>query len=484
MSTRNGKRSRATLRQRGVALVAVLLSLLLITLLGLALTAMAMLSVTISTNDREASEAFYIADAGVAHARRLILLQPPAGPDFDSFLRAGNGVACDGDELSVAPAPPLLPGDSIRSVTAGGHPFGPIGRYEVTVCDDHAAETSAAPNPPNLPDNDPNNDANGTILVRSVGSGRNDATATIEIVVSVIPLPGLLVNGNLRINGNPALTGAGGAAHANGILEVSGVPCAEDYFSATGTVSGSGGARTNAETGTSCGNNPPRGSDPVPDLRPGAPRIPIPPINPADFRGQADFILGADGVIRDQAGTDVTRANPDWSWDPGNRRWVAGNNIGAGTYYAEGNIEISGNPGAGGPPGRPPLALSLIAEGWINISGNPSVQPDLIVGARAISMVAGTDLRISGNPATNYQGLHFAKHQIDFSGNPTINGQVIAENEGDFGTPQNLVVLQQGGFMGVSGNPTLNYTGTGGFSGIGVTGWRECRGMNPANPCQ
>jgi len=42
--------------------------------------------------------------------------------------------------------------------------------------------------------------------------------------------------------------------------------------------------------------------------------------------------------------------------------------------------------------------------------------------------VTGTDLRISGNPAAgsnNYNGIHYARHQIGFTGNPDINEIVI-----------------------------------------------------------
>ena len=51
-------------------------------------------------------------------------------------------------------------------------------------------------------------------------------------------------------------------------------------------------------------------------------------------------------------------------------------------------------------------------------------------------MVAGTDLKINGNPGTIYEGIHYAGHQIGFSGNPNINGQVFAYNEVDTPYPK------------------------------------------------
>ena len=114
--------------------------------------------------------------------------------------------------------------------------------------------------------------------------------------------------------------------------------------------------------------------------------------------------------------------------------------------------------------------------------------PDLTIGGKAYSMVATTDLKINGNPGTNYEGIHYAGHQIDFSGNPVINGQVFANNEADTPYPNpggiNLVVLEADGFMKISGNPTINYSGAGGAVATATAGWRECRGVNPANPCQ
>ena len=479
--------------QRGIALIAVLLTLLIVTMLGLAVNTLGTLDLAIGTNERHAAEVLYIAEAGITHARSLILGQSmgfnaEAGitqapslnlgqlMGFDASLQGGNGTACDGDELSSTPRPPFSAADAIPGA---GMTVLPGGSYRVFVCDDHSVEISLSP-----PNTDPNVDANGTVLVRSVGTGRNGATATLEVTFMQVPLPGLLVDGNLRINGNPELTGPGGAVHANGELELPGNPCAAEYFSSATTVTG------DAQTGD-C----PSGSDNPTDLRPGQSPIAIPPIRPADYRSAADYILGNDGQVYNPAGAQIgtpgSGAFNDWSWDPGNRRWVAGNDIPAGTYYADDtpngtpntpaaatSIEIWGNPQG---PGGAAIALTLIATGWINVSGNPKMRPDLSVGAQSISMLAGTDLSISGNPSIIHQGLHFAGHQISFSGNPVINGQVIADNEADFGVPENLVEWKSGKFMEVSGNATINSIG--GLTTTKMAAWRECRGSNPADPC-
>jgi hypothetical protein len=461
-----------SIRQRGQALIVALLTLLVLTLLGLALTSMSMVSMTVSINEREASEALYVADSGIAHATAILATQ--SWPNFDPALRSGDAQGCTGDELQAAPPGAVGFPPTAELIPAAGRAFPPAGSYQVRVCDDHALE-QATNRPPALPDADPNHDANERVLIRSTGIGRNGATATIEAMLARVELPGILVDGNLRINGNVSVMGAGGSVHANGELDLVGNPCAQQYFSASGGVSGAGSAQGGAGcTGAGA------------DVRSAQDSIPVPVIAPASLRPRADYLLGADGLIRNQAGAVVTLAS--WSWDAGSRRWSGGGNIPAGTYYAAGNIDISGNPGRGG-PGPSPLPLTLIAEGWIDVTGTPNLVPAL-AGTPSYSFVAGTDVRLAGNPGTTYSGLIYAGDQIDFTGNPNVNGQVIAKNNGDLGYPpnpaspgQNNLVRLQGGYMVISGDVRVTYDGGGGLSSVSLTGWRECRGPDPDNPC-
>jgi hypothetical protein len=458
-------------RERGQALIVAILALLVLTLLGLALTSMSMVSMTVSINDREASEALYAADSGIAHA--VAILEAQQWPSFDPGLQGGDGQACTGDELAPAPSPAPALAPAAELIPAAGRAFPPAGRYRVELCDDDALERSTN-RPPVLPDADPNHDANGRVLLRSTGTGRNGASATIEAVLARLELPGLLVDGNLRINGNPSVMGAGGSVHANGSLELLGTPCAQQYFSASRSVSGAGAAQGGAGcTGAAA------------DLRPAQHEVPVPVIMPASLRPRADYILGADGLIRNQAGAVVTLVG--WSWAAGSHRWSGGGDIPGGAYYVEGNVDISGNPGHSG-PGPSPLPLTLIAEGWVDITGTPEIVPAL-TGSPTYSVVAGTDLRVSGDSATVYWGLLYAGDQIDFAGDASVVGQVIAKNAGDLGFPanpadpaQNNLVRLQDGTMAISGNARIRYDG-GGLGALAVTGWRECRGSDPDNPC-
>jgi hypothetical protein len=458
--------------ERGQALIVAILALLVLTLLGLALTSMSMVSMTVSINDREAGEAFYAADSGVAHA--VAILESQAWTDFDPALQRGDGRGCTGDELAPLPSPPPELAPAAELIPAGGRAFPPAGRYEVRVCDDDSLERSIQ-RPPGLPDSDPDHDANARVLIRSTGMGGNGASATVEALLMRVELAGLLVDGNLRLNGNTSVMGAGGSVHANGSLELLGTPCAQQYFSATGGVSGAGSALG----GGGC-------SAAGADVRPNQEEVAVPMLAPASLRQRAAYILGADGQIRDPAGAPVALAG--WSWDSGAKRWSGGPDIPGGAYYVEGNVEISGNPGNVAPASAP-LPLTLIAEGSVDFTGAPRIVPALM-SFPAYAVVAGADVRLAGNPGASYTGLFYARDQIDFTGNPTLVGQVIAKDAGDQGFPavpadpaQNNLVRRQDGAIALGGNARIFYDGAGGLAGVAITGWRECRGPDPDDPC-
>jgi hypothetical protein len=354
----------------------------------------------------------------------------------------------------------------VQLIPATGRTFG-SGSYRVSVCDDDGVERTARP--PALPDQDPNHDANFRVLVRSTGLGRNGASATVEAILTRVGLPGLLVDGPLRLEGGMALLGPAGWLHANGAVELQGSPCAGLYFSASGGISGAGlgGAGCTASGA---------------DVRPLQARIPVPTLEIPGIRRFADHVLGADGFIR-KAGSVVTL--PGWTWDWGSRRWAGDATIPGGTYYAEGNVELSGE-SASPPPDEPrtPLSLSVIAEGSIDVKSLP-----LISALTPYTLVAGTDLRLQGDPGTTYAGLFYAGDQLGIEGSPTLMGQIIVKNAGDAGHPasatnpalNNLVRLEDG-FVTLRGDSRVVGPG-GGLATVLVAGWRECRGNDPDNPC-
>jgi len=448
-----------------MALPTPLLALMLLTLLGLAATSDGRLSIIVSTNDTQATQVLYLAESGIAHAKGLILNQ---GLNFDTYLQTGDGTSCTGDELSDTPISPFSAGDEITSIAGGGETFGP-GRYEVMVCDDDDG------------DSDLNDDNNDKIVVVSTGYGADGASATLEMILTNNPLPAIVTDGNLRISGNPDILGTDGGIHSNGNLEVSGNPCAEQYFRAGGPILISGNPKTGQKCAGSGSYDSPRDDRPVAEL------VEIPVLNPIDFKSEADYILGIDGSVKDDFGIILKPAGPGswikWDWDPGDKEWkLTGNPVLPGTYYSEGAIAISGNPGSNGNP----VSLTLIAEGWIDISGNPEMTPDLTKGGVTYAAIAGSDLKIGGTPSNAYQGVWYVRDQFDFSGNPDLNGQIVCLDEEDVKFPdasgKNLVELQSG-VMVVSGNVTITTDSGGSMSNASQSSWRECRGSNPDTPC-
>lgn len=475
-------------RQDGMALLTAMVGLLMITVLGIALTSVGMVATTAATNDRENVEALAIADAGMTHAKALLLNQVWIN-GYDPLLQNGDGNGCTLDEFATAPAgvsspyPPaaqLIPQAGVSFPT--GNTLGE--RYEVRLCDDNTLEQTLA-----VPDANPNHDVNGRLLARSRGIGRNGAEVTVEAVFRDRPLPALLVNGNLRINGNPSIMGAAGGVHANGQLDLVGTSmCAEQYYSAVGNVTGDG------DGGPGCVANG------APEL-PGSDPLPIPKLDPVNFAPISEFmLLGTGAAAKTYCGpantlpacAGTTLAAPilyagatGWSFGncTGAPCWKANGAIVSAIYYTDTNMLISGSPGS---PAAP-VPVTLIARGWVDISGNPSLRPKLL-SPMSYAIVAGTDVEMTGTLGTNaYEGLYYARDQINFAGNPDISGLCVAGNFGDTAWPlaggKNLVPLGAGGYVSVSGDVQITYNGGAGWNALAIQSWRECRGAVAANPC-
>lgn len=455
-----------------MALISAIFVILIATLIGCALYYSSIIAFTIAINDRDSTEAFYIADAGIVHARALLSKVPKA--QYSSVLIAGDTKPGTGDELSTPPVTGLWTaanGIPAGNATAGGFlnfGAGGTGRYWMAVKNDNGSGESNKI------------DSNGTLIIISTGHGRDGSTATIEATLrtSITETPAMLVNSKLTISGNMQLKGTHGAVHSNDTLDFDGNPCAQQYFSSSATIVDAGNSK-----GGDCNSG-------------GVNRANQPVITPPlynirnDFYDKADYVLGAVGTKAGNVynkngqlvhsssaqGIDWISNGSKWSWNAAGSKWVHnGNTIVNGTYYSEANIEIIDNFGTATAPAQ----VSLFAEGFINLPGNPYMRPHY----QNYSMMAGTDLRIGGNAGTggvNFEGILYAHHQIDFSGNPGIRGLVIAANQGDTNSPGcgcNLIPLLTSGFMRVNGNPVITYNGglLNGGGQIEMISWREVR---------
>ena len=136
---------------------------------------------------------------------------------------------------------------------------------------------------------------------------------------------------------------------------------------------------------------------------------------------------------------------------------------------------VSSNPGHHHQGG--PWLISILADGYIEIAGNPTLEnymdPDDPPEVQAILFMSGSDIKINGNPNQTYNGIIAAREQFAISGNPTLEGAVIAAGESNEST---LVVENY-----VSGNMTLTYDGGFSFPWVGgssdgtaiVLSWRD-----------
>lgn len=474
---RRMRRARIVRNERGVALVFMLIMLGVMTMLGLGITGIGMMATTVTANAGETANAVAIADAGMAHARRLIMWTE--WPTLNPFLQSGAGTACDGDELANAPAmalPAGYPAAAGDFIPQAGRAFGG-GSYQVFVCDDHVTDVDPVTG---VLDVDPNSDVNRRILVRSIGVGANGATATVEQVFGSQDVPAVIVNGSVLATGNPQFMGAAGAAHANGDLAIAGNPCAQQFFSAVGSVPVSGGS---AGGGASCTA---AGLETLPD----SPPLNVPVVSADTYQSQATYWLQSNGTATNPA-TGAPMAVPvGWTFSAATTTWSSNSNIPGGTYWINGNVVMGGSPGSAAAP----LPLTVLARGYVDVGGSPATVPALSVtnlGANpvGVAIVAGTDLRLAGNSTQSFNGLYYAAHQLDVSGSPTVNGQIVALNQADTQYPaagpasNNLVQLNAAGQMVFSGSPTINFAG-GGLQSLRALQWRECRtGANPADPC-
>lgn len=425
--------------ENGAALFTSIFGLLLLTVLAASLYAVSDGARKTAVNFAESNEAFYIAEAGMAHATGLYVL--------------------NGQTYNINTNIPL-----------SGVDFG-VGKYVVT------AVTGTEPN---------------TIKVISTGHGSNNSSATVEATLqfttSAASDAAIVVNGSINIGGGLKILGSQGVIHANGTMNLSGNNRAQKYYSATGTITRPNnqpcpnGSVTGA--GSSC--------DPIPDIRQNQPQLSVPDIKPNDFFTQADYSLypqngSTPARITDKDGNVVANNCHSgcwngWTWNSG-QGWVinSNSNLPAGTYYAV-NSSLQVNKTFGSSSNG--LNISFVADGHISFSGGASyMNPKASLGGRKFAVVAGYDVSIQGANlnTTNNEGTFYARHQFNLAGGqPKIFGNIFVLNEADSSfNGQNMVQRQNGNSFMASGDPQVTFNGNSASSGSGgtvqISTWREVR---------
>jgi cytoskeletal protein CcmA (bactofilin family) len=382
--------------ESGVALVTGLVVMVLLTAIGTYAIHMTEIDETIAGNLKTSKQAFYVAEAGLQHAKTF-LNQPANKGSWSTYAYTTPQTLIAATQLAT------------------------MGTYAVTIQDA----------------------GSGARRLRSTGTTTSQGKTVIENLVWLGPyMPGgaLTVGGNLTISGNPTVAGTGGGVHANGNLSISGNALISGNLTAGGTYSQSGNI-------TVLGGTPAGGQR----------LVTIPTINPTDFLGAQDFRLRADGTVINTAGAIQPMSGGKWNgWSYSSGKWsLSGNTQVNSTLYVEGDASISGNHGSA----QSPWIVTIVATGSIEFSGNSIVRPPATTdtgglfrsGTENLLFVAGKDLKITGNSQQSVQGIMAAHEQVSVSGNATLTGFIIAEDAANAGTS----VTQDA----ISGNMLLTYDG-------------------------
>ncbi len=289
--------------ERGMALIAALLLMMVMSGLAIALLASGRIETAMGDNEELYAGARAASEAGLNHTAAIIL-QLTADPVYSlaTLINGPDGLANPASDSASVNADNgrvthLLGGTAPWPVTAGS-PY----TYDVRLLDDDdpalkggvpftSTELTAmgAGSSLNVEDGRRFNDVNGRLVIRSTGFGPRGTQATLEQMLVPIEMPALLVNGDLTMAGNTRILGEQGSVHANGTLRVqnNSVFVAKDATS-TGTLT------------------TPGGWDPGGLESGGMPTIPVPNILAYNYRTTGDYFLQANGrITSDYAGTTL-----------------------------------------------------------------------------------------------------------------------------------------------------------------------------------
>lgn len=419
--------------EKGIALVVSFLILFLLSALAMALVITAAVETRVSSIQLWDTQALFVAEAGIEEAIQRLNLQFPTqvtvnGQTFNAAVKDTGALDPGWATRIFLCAYPPPEGSGAVEHTATVQDVQNWLTYSHPTAEDLALTITHKLNRDGtirLLDGEPIN----MITV----SGRK-ALAKRELLAEVSPERwqsnnAVLSDGPLTINGNPTIQGTSGSVHTNEDLRIAGNPSISGDATASGSITITG--------------NPTIGGE----VREEVPEQWIPDVKATDFRYMAEYILGREGSIQDSAGRPVSE---DLGWQFSGGKWkVSGNWASPGAYYVEGNALISGNPGEPDSPWQ----ATVVAEGWIQFTGNPYMS----ARSGGILLVAEGDadqdglidkepvLKVSGNPAAqaeNYCGALLSAGDSKISGNPSVEGCIVAE-----------------GSCSISGNPTITYNG-------------------------
>lgn len=442
--------------ERGIALIIVLLMMAVLSGLATGFSMNGQTETAMAENEVYYAGARAAAEAGMNRATERLVKDTAnnllAGPDQAASATATHPSNADNGDVSflfAAAGPYALDANGTYTYTIEVLDDDNPALYQTPLSDAQKISMGEmVTNSPNINDNDrlilratgfgPKNSV--VRIMRELQSVDNVATTTTTSLAN----PAILVDGDLAIGGNIGVRGLEGNVHANGNLSITGAAAAVDGdATATGTFT----YNQNWHAGGAQGG--------------GRDAITVPDVSAATYANYADYILTSAGTITygpshpdvvagiQTVNATCTCSGSGWTTSGGN--WmVSGSTVISGTFYVQGNVTISGNPGKKGAE----VALSLITEGSISISGTPKFKPE---NDALIQFVTNGDLTISGNVVlddpTSVEGQIFVREQLEISGNPEFQGRIMVANEANGAYSQISTNT-------ISGNPKLTYNGT------------------------
>lgn len=425
--------------ESGIALLAVMLAMTLLTAIGVALSAVGIVEFRSSINHRSATRALLLADAGATHAQAL--MRGPLGTlEYDEILLGADGIgntADDGLFMGFGlTAEQELPDTGVVL---------PGGRYFVRMEND-----------PYDPSGSPFIDDNWRFVAVCRGVSRDGGEAEVRVMLAAPNFPAVATRGDLYLPGDASILGPCAGVHANRIIDVSGHPTVDGPVTATDTVLVSGTIRDASGSEVEPGYQPP---------------IEIPQYDPMDFCGPADYVIRNGYLVTvgtpDDSVSIMTSKELGWQWDASENSYVlSANDAVEGTVCAMGNVRVNGNLGVPGDP----FEISLVATGSISLGGTPVVQADHPDG---VLLLAGGDLQVGGNAAgtTPYlQGMLYAGAQCQVNGTPIVDGYILCYDDPDPPGANNLVDYNK-----INGNPQITYDCTGKRRLTLAAAWWETR---------
>ncbi len=416
-------------QESGTALLASALLVVLLTGAGMAAVMTTSVNQNASKNVLTSKQAFYLADAGIQHAKTFLTQNQSNWTTYAS---------------AQAKALPL----SNTSLSTGG--------YSVTAQDG----------------------SNGSLLITSTGTAAGNAQAVVQSVVTKTGTPastytpryaliaGVVAGGSDSFSiggGNGTTATIHGGVHANGYLWITSKP--NIYGDATGkTFSDAFAGPTYYPPGVHGG---------------GYPAEPLPSITPTDlpncFRGKQDYWLASDGNVYNKQGQPQPMPSGKWNnWSFGPyvyngvtyQAWTMSANATLNAnLYVEPNVYIAGAPGTTSNP----WITSIITPGSIYASNSGIVAraPVSTDGSlfhpetKDLLFLAGGDIYLAGGGGNNsgrvFTGLMIAYEQVWIDVAMTLNGAAVAMSVVD------VSPAVKGMPMFLSSGANVTYNGNMGF---------------------